>query len=79
MRTFLFSEAEWNPSTDRHIPLIAVHDFQAGNNQELSFRQGQQLKMIPPEIMPPASPYWVFVADEKNQTGFVPRNHVAPA
>lgn len=60
------------------MPLIAVHDFQAGNPQEISFQRGQKLKMIPPEVMQPTSPYWIYVADESNRTGFVPRNHVAP-
>lgn len=73
------SEIEWNPAVDRYVPLVAVHDFQAGNDQEIGFQKGQLLKMMPAELQKSPSPYWVFVANENNQTGYIPRNHVAPA
>lgn len=75
---WFFIETEWNPSVDRYVPLIAVHDFQAGNDQEISFQKGQMLKMMPTELHKSPSPYWVFAANEHNQTGYIPRNHVTP-
>lgn len=72
------SENEWNPSVDRYIPLVAVHDFQAGSDQEIGFQKGQILKMMPTELHKSPSPYWVFAANEHNQTGYIPRNHVTP-
>ena len=73
-----YTGSVWNPDTQRYIPLVAVYDFKAGTDQELSMIKGQQLKMVPPEIMAPSTPYWVYVANDKNEMGFVPRNHVAP-
>ncbi|XP_018911314.1 peroxisomal membrane protein PEX13 isoform X2 [Bemisia tabaci] len=69
-------ETAWNPSVDPYQLVRAVYDFQGQAEGELSFQQGQTLKMAPLKEADQTSG-WALVADQYNRIGYAPINRLS--
>ncbi|WKX94319.1 hypothetical protein Q1695_011515 [Nippostrongylus brasiliensis] len=67
---------KWATGTGAHYTAQALFDFQAGNDQELSFMSGELLRVAPKEDQPRVRGWLLASSQEGDRVGLVPINYV---
>lgn len=66
---------KWADGQGEHYLAQAAYDFTAGNEQELSFRAGQSLRLAPRALQPRIKG-WLLAGIDGQHTGLVPANYI---
>ena len=66
---------KWADGQGEHYTAQAEYDFNAGNEQELSFRTGQTLRLAPRALQPRIKG-WMLAGVDGQRTGLVPANYI---
>lgn len=66
---------DWADGKGEHYTAQAEYDFSAGNEQELSFRAGQTLRLAPRSLQPRIKG-WLLAGIDGQHTGLVPANYI---
>ncbi|CAJ0604846.1 unnamed protein product [Cylicocyclus nassatus] len=67
---------KWATGTGAHYTAQALYDFQAANDQELSFMNGEFLRVAPKEEQPRVRGWLLASSQEGDRVGLVPINYV---
>ncbi|KAK6737335.1 hypothetical protein RB195_019810 [Necator americanus] len=67
---------KWATGTGAHYTAQALYDFQAANDQELSFMNGEILRVAPKEEQPRVRGWLLASSQEGDRVGLVPINYV---
>lgn len=65
----------WADGLGEYYTAQADYDFNAGNEQELSFRAGQTLRLAPRSLQPRVKG-WMLAGTDSKHTGLVPANYI---
>ena len=68
-------DKKWAEGLGEHYTAHADYDFNAGSEQELSFRVGQTLRLAPRSLQPRVKG-WLLAAIDRQHIGLVPANYV---
>ena len=71
-----YDPKDWKKSKDPAYRAVALYDFVAESNQELSFRAGQKLLVAPKELQPRDVRGWMLATNDGNRVGLVPYNYL---
>jgi len=67
----------WATGASQHHNAQALYDFMARNQQELSFRRGDKLRVAPRDEQPKTMRGWLLASNENGeQIGLVPLNYL---
>lgn len=66
----------WATGASQHYNAQALYDFQARNQQELSFRRGENLRIAPREEQPKIRGWLLASTSNGEQIGLVPLNYL---
>ncbi|XP_046438879.1 peroxisomal membrane protein PEX13-like [Daphnia pulex] len=66
---------KWADGLGEYYTAQADYDFNAGNEQELSFRAGQSLRLAPRSLQPRIKG-WMLAGTDSQHTGLVPANYI---
>jgi len=67
---------KWATADAEHYNAVALFDFTAASDQELSFRVNQSLRIAPKEQQPPIRGWLLASSDDGQRIGLVPINYV---
>jgi len=67
---------EWKQSKDISCPAIALYDFVAVSDKELSFNAGQTMVLAPKELQPHDARGWLLATLDGNRVGYIPYNYI---
>uniref|UniRef100_A0AC35U5Q0 Peroxin-13 n=1 Tax=Rhabditophanes sp. KR3021 TaxID=114890 RepID=A0AC35U5Q0_9BILA len=67
---------QWATGTSEHYTAKALHSFQASTNNELSFSEGDQLRVAPKDQQPPTRGWLLASSDDGQRVGLVPINYI---
>ncbi|KAL6736699.1 hypothetical protein Aduo_007021 [Ancylostoma duodenale] len=67
---------KWATGTGAHYTAQALYDFQAANDQELSFMNGEILRVAPKQEQPRVRGWLLASSQEGDRVGLVPINYV---
>jgi hypothetical protein len=57
-------------------PAVALYDFSAASEKELSFNAGQTMALAPRELQPQGARGWLLATVDGNRVGFIPYNYI---
>lgn len=66
---------KWADGLGEHYTAVTDYDFNAGNDQELSFKAGQTLRLAPRALQPRIKG-WMLAGTDAQHTGLVPANYI---
>jgi len=69
------NDIKWAAGEGEHFTAQCDYDFSASNEQELSFKAGQTLRLAPRSLQPRIKG-WILAATDKQHVGLVPANYV---
>lgn len=67
---------EWKQCKDPSFSAIALYDFVAASEKEISLNAGQSLMLAPQELQPRNVKGWLLATDDGNRVGYVPFNYI---
>ncbi|CAB3405664.1 unnamed protein product [Caenorhabditis bovis] len=67
---------KWATGTGAHYTALAQFDFQASNDQELSFMNGETLRVAPKEEQPRVRGWLLASSADGSKIGLVPMNYI---
>lgn len=71
-----YNPKEWKESKDVSYPALAMYDFVAASEKELSFNAGQTMMLAPKELQPKDVRGWLLATVDGNRVGYVPYNYI---
>ena len=71
----MITDKKWVEGNGEHYTAHADYDFNAGSEQELSFRAGQTLRLAPRALQPRIKG-WLLAATDRQHVGLVPANYI---
>lgn len=69
------NDIKWAAGEGEHFIAQCDYDFSASNEQELSFKAGQTLRLAPRSLQPRIKG-WILAATDKQHVGLVPANYI---
>lgn len=72
---FISLGKKWADGLGEHYTAVTDYDFNAGNDQELSFKAGQTLRLAPRALQPRIKG-WMLAGTDAQHTGLVPANYI---
>ena len=71
-----YNPNDWKKSKDPIYTAVALYDFVAESNQEITLRAGQKLLVAPKELQPNDVRGWMLATTDGNRVGLVPYNYL---
>jgi hypothetical protein len=71
-----YNPKEWKESKDVIYPAVAIYDFVAASEKELSFNAGQTMVLAPKELQPKDVRGWLLATVDGSRVGYVPYNYI---
>jgi peroxin-13 len=71
-----YNPKDWKESKDVSYPAVAMYDFVAASEKELSFTARQTMMLAPKELQPKDVRGWLLATVDGNRVGYVPYNYV---
>jgi hypothetical protein len=71
-----YNPTEWKQSKDISCPAVALYDFVAASDKELSFNVGQTMMLAPRELQPYDARGWLLATLDGSRVGYVPYNYI---
>lgn len=71
-----YNPREWKESKDVSYPAVAIYDFMAASEKELSFNAGQTMMLAPKELQPKDVRGWLLATVDGSRVGYVPYNYI---
>lgn len=74
-----YNPKEWKKSKDISCPAVALYDFIAASDKELSFNAGQTMMLAPKELQPYDARGWLLATLDGSRVGYIPYNYIRVA
>jgi len=71
-----YNPKEWKQSKDISCRAIALYDFIAVSDKELSFNAGQTMMLAPKELQPHDARGWLLATLDGSRVGYIPYNYI---
>jgi peroxin-13 len=71
-----YNPKEWKDSKDVSYPAVALYDFMAASEKELTFTAGQTMMLAPKELQPKDVRGWLLATTDGSRVGYVPYNYI---
>lgn len=71
-----YNPKEWKESKDVSFPAVALYDFTAASEKELSFNAGQTMKLAPKELQLHGAKGWLLATLDGSRVGYIPYNYI---
>jgi len=71
-----YNPKEWKQSKDISCQAIALYDFVAVLDKELSFNAGQTMMLAPKELQPHDARGWLLATLDGSRVGYIPYNYI---
>lgn len=71
-----YNPKEWKQSKDIICPAVALYDFVAVSDKELSFNAGQAMMLAPKKLQPLDTRGWLLATLDGSRVGYIPYNYI---
>jgi len=71
-----YNPKEWKQSKDISCQAVALYDFVAASDKEISFNMGQTMMVAPKELQPRDARGWLLATLDGNRVGYIPYNYI---
>jgi len=71
-----YNPKEWKQSKDISCTAVALYDFVAVSDKEISFNAGQTMMLAPKELQPTDARGWLLATLDGSRVGFIPYNYI---
>ena len=71
-----YNPKEWKQSKDISCPAVALYDFVAASDKELSFNAGQTMMLAPKELQSHDTRGWLLATLDGSRVGYIPYNYI---
>jgi len=71
-----YNPKEWKQSKDISCQAVALYDFVAVSDKELSFNVGQTVMLAPKELQPQDARGWLLATLDGSRVGYIPCNYI---
>lgn len=71
-----YNPKEWKQSKDISCRAVALYDFVAVSDKELSFNAGQKMMLAPKELQPHDAKGWLLATLDGSRVGCIPYNYI---